>query len=27
VVWAVLGCVMLRLFEVEARRRATLESS
>jgi ABC-2 type transport system permease protein len=27
VVWAVLGCLMLRLFEVEARRRATLETS
>ena len=27
VVWAVIGCVMLRLFELESRRRATLESS
>jgi len=27
VVWAVIGCLMLRLFEVESRRRATLETS
>ena len=26
-VWAVIGCTLLRVFEVEARRRATLESS
>jgi ABC-2 type transport system permease protein len=27
VAWAAIGCLMLRLFEFEARRRATLESS
>ena len=27
VVWGVIGCTLLRALEVEARRRATLESS
>jgi ABC-2 type transport system permease protein len=27
VIWAVIGCSMLRVFEVESRRRATLETS
>jgi hypothetical protein len=27
VAWAVIGCLMLRFFESESRRRATLETS